>query len=305
MLNMISSRIIRFIHTNNLLWQSSNKSLLAKLRKKTGFTFANCKKALEVNSNDIQKAEAWLKEQAQQHGWIQAAKLQGRSTTQGLIAVIVEKNYGALVEINCETDFVARNKKFHGLAETVLSATLNHATTLNNNDEVERTLLDTETLKALPAKDGKTLADHSALIIGTIGENITLRRALCMRVQGEALVFGGTHPAPMNPIPISFGRYGALVAVKGKEDKMILGTQLCQHIIGMNPLKVGDNTVDQPIIDVDNETCLIYQEFLLDPSLSVQQVLKDAQVEVLDFARFELGEKLNGDKLLDSVEVCG
>lgn len=73
----------------------------------------------------------------------------------------------------------------------------------------------------------------------------------------------------------------------------------------MNPCKVGNNTVDQPSIDVDNEICLIYQEFLLDPTLSVQQVLKDAQVEVLDFARFEIGEKLNGDKLLDSVEVCG
>ncbi|XP_046822541.1 elongation factor Ts, mitochondrial isoform X2 [Vespa crabro] len=302
---MISSRIVRFVHTNSLLWQTSNKSLLAKLRKKTGYTFANCKKALELNSNDIAKAEVWLKEQAQQHGWIQAAKLQGRCTTQGLIAVIVEKNYGALVEINCETDFVARNKKFHGLAEIVLAATLCHARTLNSNNEVERFSLDTDALKALPANDGKTLADHSALTIGTIGENITLRRALCMRVQGDAVVFGGTHPAPMNPIPVSFGRYGALIAVKGKEDKMILGTQLCQHIIGMNPIKVGNNTVDQPNIDMDNEICLIYQEFLLDPSLSVQQVLKDAQVEVLDFARFEIGEKLNGNKLLDSVEVCG
>nr|XP_050851806.1 elongation factor Ts, mitochondrial isoform X2 [Vespula vulgaris] len=302
---MISSRIFRFVHTNSLLWQTSNKSLLAKLRKKTGYTFANCKRALEVNSNDITKAEVWLKEQAQQHGWTQATKLQGRSTTQGLIAVIVEKNHGALVEINCETDFVARNKKFHGLAEIVLATTLSHAKTLNSNDEVERLSLDMETLKALPANDGKTLADHSALTIGIIGENITLRRALCMRVQGDAAIFGGTHPAPMNPIPISFGRYGALIAVKGKEDKMILGTQLCQHIIGMNPFKVGNNMVDQPNIDVDNETCLIYQEFLLDPSLSVQQVLRDAQVEVLDFARFEIGERMNGNKLLDSVEVCG
>ncbi|KAK2587841.1 hypothetical protein KPH14_003938 [Odynerus spinipes] len=302
---MISSRIVRFVHTSSLLWQSSNKSLLAKLRKKTGYTFANCKKALEENSNDLEKAEVWLKEQAQQHGWAQAAKLQGRTTTQGLIAVIVENNHGALVEINCETDFVARNKKFHGFAETVLSATLQHAMTLNGNDEVEKSLLHTESLKTLPAKDGKSLLDHSALTIGSIGENVTLRRALCMRVQGDAMLFGGTHPAPMNPIPMSFGRYGALIAVKGNEDKKILGTQLCQHIIGMNPIKVGDATKDQPSMDTDNETCLIYQEFLLDPSLLVQQVLLDSQVDVLDFARFEMGEELNGDKILDSVEVCG
>lgn len=302
---MISSRIFRYVHTSSLLWQASNKSLLAKLRKKTGYAISNCKKALDLHSNDLDKAEVWLKEQAQQHGWTQAEKLQGRTTRQGLIAVIVENNHGAIVEINCETDFVARNKKFHGFAETVLSATLSHAATMNSTDEVEKSILHTESLKKLHAKDGKSLADHSALVIGNIGENVNLRRALCMRVQGDAVLFGGTHPAPMNPIPMSFGKYGALVAVKGNEDKNILGTQLCQHIIGMNPLKVGDNKKDQPNIDTDNETCLIYQEFLLDPSLSVQQVLLESKVEVLDFVRFEMGEELNGDKILDSVEVCG
>lgn len=302
---MISSRIFRFVHTSSLLWQASNKSLLAKLRKKTGYAISNCKKALDLHSNDLDKAEVWLKEQAQQHGWSQAEKLQGRTTSQGLIAVIVENNHGAIVEINCETDFVARNKRFHGFAETVLSATLSHAASMNSTEEVEKSILHAESLKKLYAKDGKSLADHSALVIGSIGENINLRRALCMRVQGDAVLFGGTHPAPMNPIPMSFGKYGALVAVKGNEDKNILGTQLCQHIIGMNPLKVGDNKIDQPNIEADNETCLIYQEFLLDPSLSVQQVLLESKVEVLDFVRFEMGEELNGDKILDSVEVCG
>lgn len=192
---------------------------------------------MEFLSSSLLQAEAWLKEQAQQQGWVQAAKLQGRNTTQGLIAVTVDGSHAAVAEINCETDFVARNKKFHNLAETVVTAILNHTKSQEVQTEVQRTIFHTDSLKSLAAPDGKSLADHSALTIGNLGENITLRRALAISVSlPNVTLFGCTHPAPMNPIPVSFGKYGALVAIKCKHSDHMLGTQLCQHIIGKSYL---------------------------------------------------------------------
>lgn len=184
-------------------------------------------------SSCLLQAEKWLREQAQQYGWTQAAKLKGRNTSQGLITVTVDGRYAALAEINCETDFVARNKKFHYLAEAVVSAVLTHAKSQEIQNEVQRTIFCANNLKDLLAVDGKPLSDHSALTIGNVGENISLRRALAISVQSpDVMLFGCTHPAPMNPIPVSFGKYGALVAIKCKESGNMLGTQLCQHIIG-------------------------------------------------------------------------
>jgi len=166
--------------------------------------------------------------------------LKDRNTSQGLITVTVDGNHAALAEINCETDFVARNKKFHSLAEAVISAVLNHAKSQDIQNEVQRTIFHADSLKDLPAADGKSLSDHSALTIGNVGENISLRRALAISVRSpDVTLFGCTHPAPMNPIPISFGKYGALVAIKCEKNDNMLGTQLCQHIIGRFHLSQG------------------------------------------------------------------
>lgn len=302
---MISSRIIRYIHTNNTLWQTSSKSLLAELRKKTGYTFSNCKKALELHQNDLVKAEVWLKEQAQALGWAKAEKLQGRRATQGLIAVIVDKCHGALIEINCETDFVARNKHFRGLADTVATAVLQHALALPNDGVINKTILDAEALKQIPAHDGRSIADHSALTIGTVGENIGVKRALCMSVSPDVTLTGCTHPAPINPLPASFGKYGSLLAFKTAQPNEQLGQQLCQHIIGMNPTKIGDPNVDKPNNKADDESVMIFQEFLLDPDLSVQQLLIDSQADILDFARFEIGEAVEEKQDLEAAQTCG
>ncbi|XP_076242965.1 elongation factor Ts, mitochondrial isoform X2 [Calliopsis andreniformis] len=302
---MIPRQLLRSIHTNYFLCNTSKKTLMAKLRKKTGYTFVNCKKALELHDNDLEKAEIWLKEQAQSQSWSQAAKLQSRVTAQGLIAVITNNNHGALVEINCETDFVARNKKFHELAETILSTVLNHGMTMQQNAPVNKTMLYTESINSLSASDGKSLGDHSALTIGSVGENINIRRALCMSVQPGVFLYGCTHPAPVNPVPSSVGRYGALVALKSKENNATMGMQLCQHIIGMNPVKIGNSEVDEPHSDAEDEPVMLYQEFLLDPSMSVQQLLQNEGIEIIDFVRFEIGETLERDQTMDSVETCG
>lgn len=302
---MIPRQLFRSMYTNYVLYEAPKKSLLSKLRKKTGYTFVNCRKALEVNDNDMAKAEQWLKDQAQKEGWSQATKLQSRITTQGLIAMITKNNHGALVEINCETDFVARNKKFHDLAEIIVSTVLKHGMTIEQNSLINKTLLHTELITKLSADDGKSLGDHSALTIGSIGENVNIRRALCMSVQPGVYLYGCTHPSPINPVPSSFGRYGALVAIKSNKNKEVLGMQLCQHIIGMNPVKIGNPKIDEPFDNIEDEPVMLYQEFLLDPSLSIQQLLQSEQIEVLDFARFEIGETMEGKQMLDTVETCG
>ncbi|XP_029164631.1 elongation factor Ts, mitochondrial [Nylanderia fulva] len=304
---MIPAQIFRLIHRNSLLY-TSKKSPLQKLRRRTGYTLQNCKKALQLYENDLEKAEQWLREQAQQHGWTQAAKLEGRNTSQGLITAIIDKQYAALAEINCETDFVAQNKKFHGLAEKVVATVLNHVKSYGVLNEVQRNVFYADNLKALIAPDGKTLGDHSALTIGDVGENINLRRALAISVHSpHMMVFGCTHPTPMNPIPVSFGKYGALVVVKhkNKEDIQQMSMQLCQHIIGMDPQKIGNPLVDEPHNNVDEEPCMLYQEFLLDPSLSVQQLLMETETDIVDFARFEVGENFDEEPTIEHVQTCG
>ncbi|KAJ8670548.1 hypothetical protein QAD02_001807 [Eretmocerus hayati] len=302
---MLSNRIFRSLSTSNVLWQSAGKSLLATLRKKTGYTFANCKKALEIHENNLEKAEEWLNEQAQAMGWSKAEKLQGRTTSQGLVAVIVDRCHGALVEVNCETDFVARNDQFHGLAETAASAVLKHLVNITSDNAHNKLTLDSDTLRALSANDGKSLADHSALTIGTLGENIGFRRALCMCVPPDVYLAGVSHPAPAESGPISCGKYGALLAFKTTEDHELIGKQLCQHIIGMNPTKIGDPDVDEPNANSNNETTLIHQEFLLDASITVRELLTETNTQILDFARFEMGEMIEGQQKLDAVETGG
>lgn len=159
-------------------------------------------------------------------------KLKSRTTSQGLVAMITNNNHGALVEINCETDFVARNKKFYDLTEIILATVLKHGMTIEQDSLVKKTMLCTEAISKLYADDGKSLSDHSALTIGLIGENINIRRALCMSVQPGVHLYGCIHPTSANPVSSSFGRYGAFVALKSDEQKKVLGIQLCQHVIG-------------------------------------------------------------------------
>lgn len=79
----------------------------------------------------------------------------------------------------------------------------------------------------------------------------------------------------------------------------------CFFLIGMDPQKIGNPQVDEPHNNVDEEPCMIYQEFLLDPSLSVQQLLVETETEIIDFARFEVGENLDEEPTLESVQTCG
>ncbi|XP_065344775.1 elongation factor Ts, mitochondrial [Cloeon dipterum] len=289
----------RLLHSSAPLWASLDKAMLGKLRKKTGYTFSNCKKALEVCGNDITKAEEWLHEQAKALGWAKANKLEGRATAQGLVGVASDSSCVAMVEVNCETDFVARNKTFRSLVERVAAACLNHAKTLPQ-DNLTKSFLSADQLKTVPCgKEGGPLADHVALAIGNVGENLSLRRCAVLQAPPRSAVHlsGYTHPAEnsLGVGPVLCGRYGALVAFKAALDSapktQILGRQLCQHIVGMCPERIGDPEKDSPNPDTDSESVLIFQEFLLDVNQTVGNVLEEHDASILDFARFECGEK--------------
>lgn len=291
-----SKSFARFFVTTPTNWTSS-KALLAKLRKKTGYTFANCKKALDKHNNDVEQAEKWLHEQAQALGWSKATNVGNRKTAEGMVAVIVNKNHGAMVELNCETDFVARNSSFQTLLQMIAKSCVSVVPQIcSGSSSVHKELLDGNKLSSLCAPDGKTLADHVALNIGLLGENMTLKRAVLVSANENIHLSGYSHPAPKDQTETLLGKYGAIVATSSKdqqplsEEQRTLSRQLCQHVVGMNPKSIGNTETDQPQANADDETVLIYQEYILDSETRVEEVLQEGNVNVLDFVRFECGE---------------
>ncbi|XP_049887475.1 elongation factor Ts, mitochondrial isoform X2 [Pectinophora gossypiella] len=288
-------QLVRRLHTSPLC-RAAESSLLAKLRKKTGYTIANCKKALEMHNNDSDKAESWLNEQAQAMGWAKATKLAGRTALQGLVAVRFDHGHGALVELNCETDFVAKNEKFHKMMEDATLACFKFAHThLQGKGPITKMELDSEQLGNLTA-DGKKLSEILALFIGNVGENAVLRRAECWKANSDDVrIVAYTHPAPAAPAQYSAGKYGALLAYSQPADQEDVGRQLCQHVVGCDPKKIGNKDKDKPANNSDDETCLIYQDYLLDPSYTVEEILQKHKVQILDYVRFSCGELLESN----------
>lgn len=150
--------------------------------------------------------------------------------------------------------------------------------------------LDSEQLGNLNV-EGKKLSEVLALFIGSVGENAVLRRAECWKANSKDVKIAGyTHPAPATPVEYSLGKYGALLAYKQPSETEDVGRHLCQHIVGCAPRKIGQKEKDKPAKNSDDETCLIYQEYLLDPSYTVEEVLEQNKVEILDYVRFSCGE---------------
>jgi len=232
------------------------KSALAKLRKNTGYSFSKCKEALEKHSNDLSQAEKWLKEQAQTHGWEKATKLQGRATAQGLISVLASPTNAVMVETNCETDFVSRNKKFQHLVQKITQGCYHFSA--EQPEHTGKTMLSSvplsgDQLANLPLAESRPIKDETAVSIGEVGENIKNRRAVSFRATAPVRLAGFTHPLPEGTADklkdvVQMGRYGAIVAFKptgqGQETRnqsrmQEIGRQLCQHIVGMNPREIG------------------------------------------------------------------
>lgn len=154
--------------------------------------------------------------------------------------------------------------------------------------ESQKLILDVEELKrATVSGSGKALQEHINQSIETIKENITFGRAIGFRVGAGVILHGCTHPIATINENVLYGKYGALVALKAPSGPIgDLAKNLCQHIVGMNPKRIGQVGVDEPNADSDNEECIIHQEFVLDPSKTVGELLKENQIELLDFHRF-------------------
>ncbi|XP_043822389.1 elongation factor Ts, mitochondrial [Dromiciops gliroides] len=280
---------------------ASRKEHLKKLRQKTGYSFTNCKKALETCGGDLAQAEAWLHKQAQKEGWSKATKLQGRKTKEGLIGLLREGNSAVMVEVNCETDFVSRNVKFQQLVQQVALGTMLYCQSLREQlSTYNKGFLETAELSRLRAGPNRedSLKDQLTLCIGKLGENLTLKRAAWVTVPHGFYIGSYVHGAVHSPSlsNMVLGKYGALVICQTSEEKSNLediGRRLGQHVVGMAPLSVG-SMEDEP--GGEEETKMLAQPYLLDPSITLGQYVKPQGVSVVDFLRFECGEDLGAAK---------
>src|SRR3954464_8896938 len=193
-------------------------AMVKDLRESTGVGMMDCKAALTETGGDMQAAQDWLRKK----GLSKAAKKAGRVAAEGLIGALTSGKKGAMVEVNSETDFVARNEHFQGLVKMIADVALSVGA-------------DVEAIKA--AKAGNiTIADAISSAIATIGENMTLRRAAVLSV-GQGVVAAYVH----NQVSEGLGKIGVLVALEssGKADELtVIGRQIAMHIAAANPIAI-------------------------------------------------------------------
>ncbi|MBM3566476.1 MAG: elongation factor Ts [Alphaproteobacteria bacterium] len=297
-------------------------SLVKDLREKTGAGMMDCKKALNETAGDLEAAVDWLRKK----GLAAAAKKAGRVAAEGLVALAVEGNRGALVEVNSETDFVARNETFQGFVETVAKLALKSGA-------------DVEKLKAVAYPGaGRTVGEELTHLISTIGENMTLRRAAVIEI-GKGLLGGYVH----NAIRPGLGKIGALVAIETGLDSGKIGDtakQVAMHVAAANPQSVSRESLDKSAIERERsvlseqarasgkaediiakmvegrlrkfyeEVCLVDQVFIIDGESRVGAALEKAaktaggQAQIREFARFALGEGIEREQADFAAEVA-
>jgi elongation factor Ts len=201
-------------------------AMVKDLREKTGAGMMDCKNALGETGGEIEAAIDWLRKK----GLSKAAKKSGRIAAEGLVAVFIRGFDGAVVELNSETDFVARNTEFQALARNIARIAVETGTT------------DVEALKAAAYPGGGTLGAAIANAISTIGENITLRRAAAVHV-GQGFIGQYVH----NAVSEGLGRIGVLVALESKGDPKALaplGRLIALHVAAANPLALDSAGLD-------------------------------------------------------------
>lgn len=203
--------------------------------------------------------------------------------------------------MNCETDFVARNEKFQEFVDLASRACLKYVTDLPECDFISRTEFQTESLKNLVGSNNKKLADEMALLIGTMGENAMLKRAVCFKVPETIQLIGMSFPSPTNKAAeddeVQCGSIAAIMGIRTPTELTEeLKKNLCLQVIGSKPLKVGNKEHDKPTTDPDDETCLIYQEYLFDTSKTVGELLEEQQIEIVDYQRYKCGENLESEE---------
>jgi elongation factor Ts len=273
--------------------------MVKELRESTGAGMMDCKAALTESNGDMTAAQDWLRKK----GLSKAAKKAGRVAAEGLIGVQVKNTKGVVVEVNSETDFVARNDLFQGLVKMIADVALSVGA-------------DVETIKS--AKAGSiTVSESISDTIAKIGENMTLRRAATLSV-GKGVIGSYVHSA----VSDGLGRIGVLVGLEstGKTDELsALGHLLAMHIAASNPQALDASGLDPALVqrekDVLADKCkqhekivesglktfykevtLLEQVYVHDDKKSVAQALKEAEgkvgapIKITGYVRFALGE---------------
>ncbi len=296
-------------------------SLVKELREKTGAGMMDCKNALNETGGNIEEAVDWLRKK----GLAAAAKKAGRVAAEGLIGAAVEGTKGVLVELNAETDFVARNEEFQELVRRV--------TELGLTAEG-----DMDKLKATKAPSGSTVEEEITRAIATIGENMSLRRYGMLSV-GQGAVASYVHSS----VAPNLGKIGVLVALEstGDAEKLVeLGRQLAMHVAAANPRWVEPADVDASEVDRERailaeqarasgkpeniiekmvegrlrkfyeEVALVEQAWVIDPDKKVKTVLQEAAktvgapVKCVGFLRYGLGEGVEKEESDFASEVA-
>ena len=294
--------------------------MVKDLRDQTGAGMMDCKAALGETSGDVEAAIDWLRKK----GLAKAAKKAGRVAAEGLIGVSVKGTKGVLVEVNSETDFVARNDLFQGLVKMIADVALDVGA-------------DVEKIKA--AKAGSmTIEESIAETIAKIGENMTLRRAAQLAV-GRGAIASYVH----NSVAEGLGKIGVLVALEsdGKTDELsALGRMVAMHVAASNPQAIDaaglspdvvkrekdvlaekfkaqgkpanviEKIVESGLKTYYKEVCLLDQAYIHDPDKSVAQALKEAEgkvgapIKITGIVRYALGEGIEKQESDFAAEVA-
>jgi elongation factor Ts len=283
--------------------------MVKELREKTGAGMMDCKAALTETKGDIEAAVDWLRKK----GLAKAAKKAGRVAAEGLIGAAVGGGKGVLVEVNSETDFVARNEQFQGLVKLIAQVAVDAGP-------------DVQKIKATKV-GANTLAEAIASAVATIGENMTLRRAGQISIKEGAI---GLYVH--NSVADGLGKIGTLVALEsnGKREEIAeLARKLAMHVAAASPLAIDSARLDPAVVarergvlaekakatgKPDNvvekivesglrtfykEVCLVDQAYVHDPAKSVAQAVKEAEgriggpVAIAAYLRYALGEGID------------
>jgi elongation factor Ts len=288
--------------------------MVRELRESTGAGMMDCKAALTETNGDITAAQDWLRKK----GLSKAAKKAGRVAAEGLIGIQVQGTKGVVVEVNSETDFVARNDLFQGLVKMIADVALTAGT-------------DVERINATKA-GSITVAESISDTIAKIGENITLRRAAGLSV-GIGAIGSYVHNAVIDGL----GKIGVIVALEspGKSHELAaIGRQVAMHVASANPLALDAASLAPAVVVADKfkqqgkpanviekivesglktfykEVCLLEQPFIFDDKKSVAQALKEAEgkaggpIKVTGYVRYALGEGIEKQESDFAAEVA-
>ncbi|PZQ49323.1 MAG: elongation factor Ts [Rhodovulum sulfidophilum] len=267
-------------------------TMVKELRDVSGAGMMDAKKALTETAGDMEAAIDWLRTK----GLAKAAKKSGRTAAEGLVGVAVKDGVGVIVEVNSETDFVARNSDFQATVRAIA--------------EVATSVSDLEALKGAKLGD-KTVEETVTEKISTIGENLHVRRMAA--VEGE-VVAAYVH----NAVADGLGKIGVVVALKGADNG--IGKQIAMHIAATSPASLSEADLDPALVEREKnilteqaresgkpeaviekmivgrmnkffeEVTLLKQKFVMNPDITVGQAAKEAGVEVIEFARLAVGE---------------